>query len=304
MSYISVFGIFVADISFVGKRIPTVGESMIGSKYNISPGGKGCNQATAIAKLGGKVSFISKIGKDTYGDMAIKILSENKIEISAVDIDPKSQTGVAGIMLDETTGKNAINVIVGAPATLTIKDLEKHFNIIDKSEIFLTQLETPVGITLECLKKAKENNVLTILNPAPAAKIDNQFFKYVDYFTPNETEAEFYTDIKILNIEDAKKAAKSLIQKGLKKIIITLGEKGLFYTDGKEEIFIEAIKVKAIDTIGAGDAFNGGFAYALLQKKPIKEALIFANKVAGLSTTKQGAGNAMPSLEEVNKLTN
>ena len=304
MSYISVFGIFVADISFVGKRIPTVGESMIGSKYKISPGGKGCNQATAIAKLGGKVSFISKIGKDTYGDMAIKILSENKIEISAVDIDPKSQTGVAGIMLDETTGKNAINVIVGAPATLTIKDLEKHFNIIDKSEIFLTQLETPVGVTLECLKKAKENNVLTILNPAPAAKIDNQFFKYVDYFTPNETEAEFYTDIKILNIEDAKKAAKSLIQKGLKKIIITLGEKGLFYTDGKEEIFIEATKVKAIDTIGAGDAFNGGFAYALLQKKPIKDALIFANKVAGLSTTKQGAGNAMPSLEEVNKLTN
>jgi ribokinase len=304
MSYISVFGIFVADISFVGKRIPTVGESMIGSKYNISPGGKGCNQATAIAKLGGKVSFISKIGKDTYGDMAIKILSENKIEISAVDIDPKSQTGVAGIMLDETTGKNAINVIVGAPATLTIKDLEKHFNIIDKSEIFLTQLETPVGVTLECLKKAKENNVLTILNPAPAAKIDNQFFKYVDYFTPNETEAEFYTDIKILNIEDAKKAAKSLIQKGLKKIIITLGEKGLFYTDGKEEIFIEATKVKAIDTIGAGDAFNGGFAYALLQKKPIKDSLIFANKVAGLSTTKQGAGNAMPSLEEVNKLTN
>ena len=304
MSYISVFGIFVADISFVGKRIPTVGESMIGSKYNISPGGKGCNQATAIAKLGGKVSFISKIGKDTYGDMAIKVLSENKIEISAVDIDPKSQTGVAGIMLDETTGKNAINVIVGAPATLTIKDLEKHFNIIDKSEIFLTQLETPVGVTLECLKKAKENNVLTILNPAPAAKIDNQFFKYVDYFTPNETEAEFYTDIKILNIEDAKKAAKSLIQKGLKKIIITLGEKGLFYTDGKEEIFIEATKVKAIDTIGAGDAFNGGFAYALLQKKPIKDALIFANKVAGLSTTKQGAGNAMPSLEEVNKLTN
>jgi len=304
MSYISVFGIFVADISFVGKRIPTVGESMIGSKYNISPGGKGCNQATAIAKLGGKVSFISKIGKDTYGDMAIKILSENKIEISAVDIDPKSQTGVAGIMLDETTGKNAINVIVGAPATLTIKDLEKHFNIIDKSEIFLTQLETPVGVTLECLKKAKENNVLTILNPAPAAKIDNQFFKYVDYFTPNETEAEFYTDIKILNIEDAKKAAKSLIQKGLKKIIITLGEKGLFYTDGKEEIFIVATKVKAIDTIGAGDAFNGGFAYALLQKKPIKDALIFANKVAGLSTTKQGAGNAMPSLEEVNKLTN
>ena len=304
MSYISVFGIFVADISFVGKRIPTVGESMIGSKYNISPGGKGCNQATAIARLGGKVSFISKIGKDTYGDMAIKILSENKIEISAVDIDPKSQTGVAGIMLDETTGKNAINVIVGAPATLTIKDLEKHFNIIDKSEIFLTQLETPVGVTLECLKKAKENNVLTILNPAPAAKIDNQFFKYVDYFTPNETEAEFYTDIKILNIEDAKKAAKSLIQKGLKKIIITLGEKGLFYTDGKEEIFIEATKVKAIDTIGAGDAFNGGFAYALLQKKPIKDALIFANKVAGLSTTKQGAGNAMPSLEEVNKLTN
>ena len=305
MSDISVFGVFVADISFIGRKIPSVGESVIGSKYNISPGGKGCNQAIAISKLGGKVSFISKLGKDSYGELALKTLRDNNIDTSAIAISDKLQTGVAGVMLDENTGKNAINVIVGAPSTLTTKELEKHFDIIKKSKIFLTQLETPKDVTLECLKIAKQNNVLTILNPAPAAELSNEFFKNVDYFTPNETEAEFYTKVKIANKDDAKKAAQKLISFGIKNVIITLGEKGLFYSNGKDEIYMEATKIdKVIDTIGAGDAFNGGFAFALSQNKSINEALKFANVVGGLSTTKQGAGTAMPTLSEVQKLLN
>ena len=146
---------------------------------------------------------------------------------------------------------------------------------------------------------AKENGCTTILNPAPASEISNEFYNNIDFFTPNETEAEFYTGIKITNDQEAKQAADKLINLGIKKVIITLGEKGLFYSDGKEEIYLKANSVKAIDTTGAGDAFNGGLAYGLSKEKPIKECLKLANKVAGISTTKLGAGDAMPFSSDI-----
>ena len=300
MSEISVLGIFVADISFTGNKIPFVGETILGTNYSIGPGGKGCNQAIAVARLGGKVNFISKIGKDDYGQLAINTLNQNSIDTSTIIQSPKNQTGVAGIMVDKKTGKNAINVITGAPSTLTIDEVNKNINKIKNSKIFLTQLEIPKDVTLYCLKKAKENKVLTILNPAPASVISKEFYNYVDYFTPNEIEAEFYTGIKITNEKEAKNASTRLLSFGLKKVIITLGEKGLFYSDGKEEIYIKALPLKnTIDTTGAGDAFNGGLAFALSQDKPIREALNLANQVAGLSTLKLGAGNAMPTLKDL-----
>ena len=300
MSDISVLGIFVADISFSGSKIPAVGETILGNKYNVGPGGKGCNQAVAIARLGAKVNFISKIGKDSYGELALETLKKNNINTESVIQDEKLQTGVAGILIDKNSGKNAINVIVGAPSTLKINEINKHTNIIKSSKIFLTQLEVPKDVTLYCLKTAKENGCLTILNPAPASEITKEFYSNIDYFTPNETEAEFYTGIKITNEKEAKQASDKLINLGIKKVIITLGEKGLFYSDGNEEIYLTANSVKAIDTTGAGDAFNGGLAFGLLKEKPIKECLEFANKVAGLSTTKLGAGDAMPFLKEIN----
>ena len=300
MSDISVLGIFVADISFSGSKIPAVGETILGNKYNVGPGGKGCNQAVAIARLGAKVNFISKIGKDSYGELALDTLKKNNINTESIIQDEKLQTGVAGILVDKNSGKNAINVIVGAPSTLKINEINKHTNIIKSSKIFLTQLEVPKDVTLYCLKTAKENGCLTILNPAPASEITKEFYSNIDYFTPNETEAEFYTGIKITNEKEAKQASDKLINLGIKKVIITLGEKGLFYSDGNEEIYLTANSVKAIDTTGAGDAFNGGLAFGLLKEKPIKECLEFANKVAGLSTTKLGAGDAMPFLKEIN----
>jgi len=294
MSEISVLGIFVADISFSGHKIPSIGETILGNKYNVGPGGKGCNQAIAIARLGGKVSFISKIGKDNYGKLALDTLKKNNISIENITQDENSQTGVAGILVDQNSGKNAINVITGAPSTLTIKEIDKHIAVLKKSKIFLTQLEIPKEVTLYCLKVAKENNSLTILNPAPASELKD-YFSSIDYFTPNETEAEFYTGIKIKDANDAKEASKELLKMGLKQIIITLGEKGLFYNDGTKEIYMKADEnIKAVDTTGAGDAFNGGLAYALSQNKPIEECLKIANRVGGLSTLKQGAGNAMP----------
>ena len=300
MSDISVLGIFVADISFSGPKIPSVGETILGNKYNVGPGGKGCNQAIAIARLGGKVNFISKIGKDSYGELALNTLKKNNINIENIIQDEKLQTGVAGILVDKNSGKNAINVIVGAPSSLKVSEIEKQINLIKSSKIFLTQLEVPKDVTLHCLKTAKENGCITILNPAPASEISKEFYNNIDFFTPNETEAEFYTGIKITNEQEAKQAAEKLLNLGIKKVIITLGEKGLFYTDGKEEIYLKASSVKAIDTTGAGDAFNGGLAFGLSKDKPINECLELANKVAGISTTKLGAGDAMPFLKDIN----
>ena len=301
MSDISVLGIFVADISFSGPKIPAVGETILGNKYNVGPGGKGCNQAVAIARLGGKVNFISKIGKDAYGKLALETLKKNNINTENIIQDEKLQTGVAGILVDKQSGKNAINVIVGAPNSLKISEMNSQINLIKSSKIFLTQLEIPKDVTLHCLKTAKENGCLTILNPAPASEISKEFYNYIDYFTPNETEeeAEFYTGIKITNEKEAKQAADKLINLGIKKIIITLGEKGLFYSDGQEEIHLKASSVKAIDTTGAGDAFNGALAFSLSKGKPIKACLELANKAAGLSTTKLGAGDAMPFIKDI-----
>ena len=300
MSEITVLGIFVADISFSGPKIPSIGETILGKKYNVGPGGKGCNQAIAIARLGGNTNFISKIGKDAYGALALKTLEKNKISTENTIQDSNQQTGVAGILVDQNTGKNAINVIVGAPSSIKISEIEKKIELIKRSKIFLTQLEVPKDVTLYCLKTAKENGCITILNPAPASKISKEFYNNIDFFTPNETEAEFYTGIKITNDQEAKQAADKLLNLGIKKVIITLGEKGLFYSDGKEEIYLKAFPVQAIDTTGAGDAFNGGLAFGLSKEKPIKDCLELANKVAGLSTTKLGAGDAMPFLKDIN----
>ena len=298
MSEISVLGIFVADISFLGNKIPETGETILGDNYKIGPGGKGCNQAIAIARLGGKVNFISKLGNDEYGKLALNKLKTDNIDTSNIIISKKHKTGVAGIHIDKNTGKNAITVVRGAPSSLTTSEIDT--NLFKQSKIFLTQLEIPIEVTLHCLKAAKEYGLINKLNPAPACKLSNDFFKLVDYFTPNETEAQFYTGVKINDEKDAKVSAKKLIDMGIKKVIITLGEKGLFYSDGEEEIFLKASSDKALDTTGAGDAFNGGFAFALLKGKKIKECLEIANKVAGFSTTKLGAGDSMPTLKDIN----
>ena len=219
MSEITVLGIFVADISFSGPKIPSIGETILGKKYNVGPGGKGCNQAIAIARLGGSINFISKIGKDAYGELALKTLEKNKIATENIIQDGNQQTGVAGILVDQNTGKNAINVIVGAPSSLRISEIEKQINLIKRSKIFLTQLEVPKDVTLHCLKTAKESGCITILNPAPASEIPKEFFNNIDFFTPNETEAEFYTGIKITSEKEAKQAADKLLNLGIRKVI-------------------------------------------------------------------------------------
>jgi len=301
MKKICVLGIFVADISFYGDSVPELGQTILGSNYNIGPGGKGANQCIAIARLGGQVDFITKIGQDDYGQLALTTFKENKIDTKNIIVSKNHQTGVAGIMVNKNNGRNAVNVINGAPSSLTIKEVLAFKNSILSADIFLTQLEIPKEVTLHCLREAKQNNKLTILNPAPASKLEKEFFNYIDYFTPNETEAEFYTGIKITKVEEAKVAANKILALGVKHAIITLGEKGVFYSDGRSELYVEAAKsIKAIDTTGAGDAFNGAFSFSLAQNSSIEEAIKFANHYAGKSTEKIGAGNAMPFKKDTN----
>ena len=301
MKTISVFGVFVADLCFISDAIPEKGQTILGSQHIIGPGGKGSNQAIAAVKLNGSVNFITKIGKDKNGEMALNLYKELGIDTACIIQDENHSTGVAGIMVNEKTGENAINIIPGAAGTLTHDDIEKNLNFIAKAEIFLTQLETPYEVTSYALKKAKEKGLATILNPAPACKIKDDDFDLIDFFTPNETEAEFYLNKKIETEKEIKNASEEFLKKGIKNIVITLGERGCYFANKKENFFVEAFKLKdpVLDTTGAGDAFNGALAVGLSKDLDIKEVLTFANKVAAISTTKQGAAASMPSMEDL-----
>ena len=300
MNSICIFGVFVADLCFFGNKIPVRGETILGSNHLVGPGGKGSNQAIAAARLNGEVNFITKVGKDNHADMAFSLYKEAGVNIESISQDSNLSTGVAGIMIDEN-GNNAINVFAGAAAHLQNDDIDTNLDVIKKSKIFLTQMETPDLTTMYALKKAKDNDCLTILNPAPARKINENDFKLLDFFTPNETEAEFYLNKKIETEEDIKNAAKEFLNMGVKNIIITLGAKGVYFENKEENYFIEALKLKeeVIDTTGAGDAFNGALAVALAKNYNYKDAIIFANKVGGISTTRLGASSSMPLLSEV-----
>ena len=295
MKSICVFGVFVADLCFVGKEIPSKGQTVLGKQHVVGPGGKGSNQAIAAARLNGEVSFITKVGKDSHSEMAFNLYKEAGLKTHSIIQDKNLFTGVAGIMIDEE-GNNAINIVSGAAEHLAVEDIDNQIQTIRNSEIFLTQMETPYETTIYALKKAKEHKCLTILNPAPARKIDEENFKLIDFFTPNETEAAFYLNKKIKTEVDIKDAGTELLKKGVKNVIITLGEKGVYFANNEENFFINAFNLKqpVLDTTGAGDAFNGALSVGLANNLKIKEALTFANKIAGISTTKLGAAASMP----------
>jgi ribokinase len=301
MSSICVFGVFVADLCFFADKIPTKGETVLGKNHIVGPGGKGSNQAIAAARLGGNVNFITKIGEDQNAEMALKLYEEAGINTASIVQDPNQSTGVAGIMINDKTGDNAINIVPGAAGSLSNKDIDNNIEFLKNSKIFLTQLETPYEVTSYALNKAKESGSVTIFNPAPASNINDSDFKCMDYFTPNETEASFYLGKKVESKIEIEEAAKTFLAKGVQNIVITLGPKGLYFANSSESYFINAFNLKddVVDTTGAGDAFNGAFAYALSKNQNNKDAIEFANKVAGISTTRAGAANAMPKLKEV-----
>jgi len=262
---ISILGIFVADLVFFGEKIPVEGETIFGKNFVIGPGGKGSNQAVAAAKAGAKTFFISKIGDDQFGSMATEIYENSGVDYSNVIISKDHSTGAAGILVNEGTGANAINVFPGAAGAITIEDIDKAEEAIKNSSIFLTQLEAPKDVVTYALKKAYSLNVKTILNPAPAAEIDESLFSMIDYFTPNETEASFYVDHNVETHQDAEKAAMQLLEKGIKNVIINDPKS---YNSLSFNTINELIKVfkkldkdnntKVIILEGAGKGFSAG----------------------------------------------
>ena len=302
MSDICVLGNFVADNSFYADKLPVKGQTIFGNGYHVGPGGKGSNQAIAAARLGSKVNFLGKVGDDDNGKMALELYKKNKIDSKTVFVSKDHPTGVAGIMVNKSDGTNAIIVYPGASMEITVKEVNQFSELLLNCKVFLTQLEIKKEVTLHSLKIAKKGNAITILNPAPAIEIEDEFFNYIDFFTPNETEAEFYVGNKIENYDQAKKAGEFFLKKGVKNSIITLGEKGVFFVNKDSSFSVPALnlKGKVVDTTGAGDSFNGALASGLEKGLEIKECLNYAVKASGISTTKKGAADAMPFLKEIN----
>ena len=297
MKNICVIGSLNMDLVVNVDTMPKPGQTLLGSNFKEVPGGKGANQAVAMARLEGNVSMIGKVGNDGFGKTLIESLNNDNVNTNHVHIDNCS-TGVAFITVD----KNAQNTIVVAPGAnfqLTKDDIDKNIDCIKNSDIVVIQLETPLETVKYTLQVAKDLNKYTILNPAPAVKLDDETIGHVDLLTPNETELEIISEMKIENEDDINKAAKKMIEKGVKELIVTLGSKGSLYINDEKSFFKPAYTVEAVDTTAAGDSFTGALAVALSNNKTIKEAMDFASKVGALSVMKEGAQSSLPTLKDV-----
>jgi ribokinase len=299
---IVILGVFVADTAYRAPRAPRMGETILGTSFALGPGGKGSNQAVAAAKVGGNVTFITKLGKDPFADMALATWKAAGVT-PAVTQMTDNYTGAAYIFIEESTGNNAIIVCPGAATTISAADMDARADLIKSASVFVTQLEQPLPAALRALEIAKSAGVTTILNPAPAMPLEDRVFSLCDYVTPNETEAEGLTGVKVDSADSARKAADVLLRKGAGAAIITLGEAGaLLHTDRRSEL-IPAFKVgPVVETTGAGDAFNGGFATALSRGMAPMAAVRFGCAVAGISVTRPGTAPSMPNLAEVEQV--
>ncbi|MYG41986.1 MAG: ribokinase [Rhodobacteraceae bacterium] len=297
--HITILGVFVADTAFRADRMPKMGETLIGMDFKLGPGGKGSNQAVAVARLGAPVSFISKLGKDEFAKMALSTWESEGVTPRILE-DKDSFTGAAFIYVDDKLGDNAIIVVPGAAQTITPDDMENYRKEIANSSIFMTQIETPLDASVKGLAIAKESGVITILNPAPAVPLTRDVLELCDYLTPNESEAEILTGMEVKNVNDAMEATEKLRSMGGNRIIITLGERGAFYNDGEISEHVPAKSIgKVVETTGAGDSFCGAFAYALLNDMDPVNSTRFACTAASISVTRPGTAPAMPTLEEV-----
>lgn len=300
MSNITVVGSYVVDLMCRTPHMPSSGETVLGGPFKMGPGGKGGNQAVAAARLGANVSMVTKVGKDDLGEKAIQNFQNENIDTQFVTIDEKESTGAALIAVDDQ-GENMIVVALGACGKLSKNDVLQAESKIMNADIVLVQLETSIEAVLTSVKKSKEHNKPIILNPAPYQNVPSAIIENVTYITPNETEASLLSGVKVVDTSSALKAAKVIYNMGVKKVLITMGKAGCYlYTGDDDGKLIPGYEVEAIDTTGAGDAFNGGLAYALSTGRELKEAITYANAVAALSVTKVGTSPAMPSKEEVN----
>jgi len=288
-----VLGSINADHILNLPAFPTPGETLTGSQYQVAFGGKGANQAVAAGRSGADIAFIACVGDDDTGERVCQQLVNDRIDIAPVSTISGESTGVALIFVN-AEGENVIGIHAGANAALSPALVEAQQPLIASAGALLMQLESPVESVLRAAQIAHQNNTTVILNPAPAQALPDELLTLVDIITPNETEAEKLTGIRVSNDEDAARAAQALHAKGIDTVIITLGSRGVWASVQGEGTCVPGFKVTAIDTIAAGDTFNGALVTALLEEKPLQEAIRFAHAAAAIAVTRKGAQPSVP----------
>lgn len=289
---ILVIGSLNMDLVTRVKTTPRIGETVQGNGLKQIPGGKGANQATAMVKLGAKVSMAGRVGRDAYGEILKNNLHALKVE-DYISFSNTAPTGTALIMVNETAD-NSIVVIPGANGELSISHLDNE--VFEDVDFLVMQLEVPLETVRAALEIARRKGIVTVLNPAPAIALPVGFFKDIDFLVLNETEFETYTAIKFENEKDLASGFKQL---GSKAILLTLGSEGSWYYNGSESYFVPALTVEAVDTTAAGDSYIGGLLFELSNGKPIEEAMLFATKVAAYTVTKFGAQSSLPTYDNM-----
>lgn len=304
MKKLCVIGSLNMDLVTKVKNFPKPGETIVGESFKTFPGGKGANQAVALGRLGADVLMVGKVGEDIYGTEYLEVLKNNNVNQAGIQIEKGISSGVAVIQVSDK-GENNIVIIPGANGNVDMKYIESKWSIIEEADIFLFQLEIPMATVVDAIEKLKAEGKTIILDPAPAGRLPEEIFKYIDYITPNETEIETLVGKSIEDEEGLKEAAQILIDKGVKNVIAKLGSKGAAFINKVEYKKIPGFKVNPVDTTAAGDSFNAGFAFALAEGKDLEECVRFGNAVGAISTTALGAQEAMPSYESViNFITN
>lgn len=300
---IVVFGSINIDLVTYSQKLPRPGETLHGERYSIGLGGKGCNQAAAVARLGGEVQLVGRIGDDDFGQSATTLLKENGIPTDHITTDPKADTGLAVIGV-ENSGENCITVIGGANMAINGDDVKQNSDLFAKADLLLLQLEIPLEAAVMAADLVRKGGGRVIFDPAPAPRegLPKEILEQIDIITPNETETELLTGIYPTSEKEASMAAKVLLDQGVQSVIVKMGAKGACYCTIDETVFIPAYQVKAIDTVAAGDCFNGGLAYALSQGWEMVEAICFASACGALATTRAGASSSAPTLAETMQL--
>lgn len=298
-----VLGSINADHILNLKSFPTPGETVTGNQYQVAFGGKGANQAVAAGRSGANIAFIACTGDDDTGERVRQQLANDRIDVAPVSVIPGESTGVALIFVNGE-GENVIGIHAGANAALSPALVEAQKTRIAQADALLMQLESPLESVLLAAKIAHQHQTQVILNPAPARELSDELLALVDIITPNETEAEKLTGIRVENDDDAAKAAQALHAKGIDTVIITLGSRGVWASVKGEGQRVPGFKVQAIDTIAAGDTFNGALITALLEEKPLNEAIRFAHAAAAIAVTRKGAQPSVPWREEIDEFLN
>ena len=299
MKKICIIGSIGYDLVTYLYNFPKAGETIVGKKFIQNPGGKGENQAIAAARAGGHVSFIGAIGDDNYGELLQKILKDNNVK-SHLKVVPNMSTQIATILIEEN-GENHIVIVPGANNFVDKKQVDDNMELIKDSDIIIFQLEIPMETVEYAVDKAYELNKTIILNPAPGATLSPNIIKKSTFLTPNENEVGLITKMPYDTIDNIKAAANKLIEQGAQNVIITLGEKGAYLKNKKDDIIIPTCKVNAVDTTGAGDCFTGVFATYLAEGKDILEAIKYANVASSISVTRPGAVPSLPTKSEIDE---